>query len=465
MIRITETIFRDAHQSLIATRMRTSDMVPVAKALDQIGYHAMEVWGGATFDASLRFLNEDPWERLRTLRAAMPNTKLQMLLRGQNLLGYRHYPDDVVSAFIQASVRNGIDIIRIFDALNDARNVRLAIHETKEAGAHAQAAISYTKSPVHDIGYYVQKAQEYVNLGADSICIKDMSGILLPYDAYELVSRIKETVQVPLELHSHCSTGMANQSYMKAVEAGVDILDTALSPFANGTSQPPTEAVIAQFVNTPYDSGLDIKPLAEIAEYFEELRSKYVSEGLLNPKVMRTNVSTLINQVPGGMYSNLLSQLGQQQAMHRLEEVLEEVPHVRKDLGYPPLVTPMSQMVATQAVFNVLLGERYKIVPKEIKNYVRGMYGRPPAEISKEIVQKIIGDERQIQVRPADLLEPMMHKIPSEIKKYMEQDEDELTYLLFPQVALEFFQRRETGLYKIDTDLWQMDNEDETYPV
>ena len=270
---------------------------------------------------------------------------------------------------------------------------------------------------------------------------------------------------MPLELHSHCTTGMANQSYMKAVEAGVDILDTALSPFANGTSQPPTEAVIAQFANTPYDTGLDIKPLAEIAEYFEKLRANYASEGLLNPKVMRTNVSTLINQVPGGMYSNLLSQLGQQQAQDRLEEVLEEVPYVRKDLGYPPLVTPMSQMVATQAVFNVLLGERYKIVPKEIKNYVRGMYGRPPVEISKEIVQKIIGDERQIQVRPADLLEPMMHKIPSEIKKYMEQDEDELTYLLFPQVALEFFQRRETGLYKIDTDLWQMDNEDETYPV
>lgn len=465
MIQITETIFRDAHQSLIATRMRTSDMVPIAKALDAVGYHAMEVWGGATFDASLRFLNEDPWERLRILRDAMPNTKLQMLLRGQNLLGYRHYPDDVVSAFIQASIRNGIDIVRIFDALNDARNLKLAIQETKAAGAHAQAAISYTKSPVHDIAYYVEKAIEYVSLGADSLCIKDMSGILLPYDAYELVSRIKDAVKVPLELHSHCTTGMANQAYMKAVEAGVDILDTALSPFANGTSQPPTEVVIAQFAGTPYDSGLDIKPLSEIAEYFEALRSKYSSDGLLNPKVLRTNVSTLVNQVPGGMYSNLLSQLDSQQSQDRLEEVLEEVPHVRKDLGYPPLVTPMSQMVATQAVFNVLLGERYKVVPKEIKNYVRGMYGRPPAEIPADIVQKIIGDEPQIQVRPADLLEPMMNKIPQEIKKYMEQDEDELTYLLFPQVALEFFQRRETGLYKIDTDLWHMDSEEETYPV
>jgi len=465
MIQITETIFRDAHQSLIATRMRTSDMVPIAKALDAVGYHAMEVWGGATFDASLRFLNEDPWERLRILRDAMPNTKLQMLLRGQNLLGYRHYPDDVVSAFIQASIRNGIDIVRIFDALNDARNLKLAIQETKAAGAHAQAAISYTKSPVHDIAYYVEKAKEYVSMGADSLCIKDMSGILLPYDAYELVSRIKDAVKVPLELHSHCTTGMANQTYMKAVEAGVDILDTALSPFANGTSQPPTEVVIAQFAGTPYDSGLDIKPLSEIAEYFEALRSKYSSDGLLNPKVLRTNVSTLVNQVPGGMYSNLLSQLDSQQSQDRLEEVLEEVPHVRKDLGYPPLVTPMSQMVATQAVFNVLLGERYKVVPKEIKNYVRGMYGRPPAEIPADIVQKIIGDEPQIQVRPADLLEPMMNKIPQEIKKYIEQDEDELTYLLFPQVALEFFQRRETGLYKIDTDLWHMDSEDETYPV
>lgn len=465
MIRITETIFRDAHQSLIATRMRTSDMVPIAKALDKVGYHAMEVWGGATFDASLRFLNEDPWERLRILRDAMPNTKLQMLLRGQNLLGYRHYPDDVVSAFIQASIRNGIDIIRIFDALNDARNLKLAIHETKAAGGHAQAAISYTKSPVHDILYYVKKAQEYVDLGADSLCIKDMSGILLPYDAYELVSRIKDTVDVPLELHSHCTTGMANQTYLKAVEAGVDILDTALSPFANGTSQPPTEVMIAQFAGTPYDSGLDIRPMANIAEYFEALRSKYANDGLLNPKVMRTNVSTLVNQVPGGMYSNLLSQLDSQQSLDRLEEVLEEVPHVRKDLGYPPLVTPMSQMVATQAVFNVLLGERYKVVPKEIKNYVRGMYGRPPAQIPESIVQKIIGDEPQIQVRPADLLEPMMNRIPPEIKKYIEQDEDELTYLLFPQVALEFFQRRETGLYKIDTDLWQMDSEDETYPV
>ncbi|MTI48157.1 oxaloacetate decarboxylase subunit alpha [Sporosalibacterium faouarense] len=462
-VKITETVLRDGHQSLIATRMKTEEMLPILDKLDKVGYHALEVWGGATFDACLRFLNEDPWERLRAIRKRVKNTKLQMLLRGQNLLGYKNYPDDVVEEFIKKAIKNGIDIIRIFDALNDIRNLKTAIRATKEAGGHAQCAISYTISPVHNIDYYLKVAKEMENEGADSICVKDMSGILLPYEAVELVKELKKTVNIPIELHSHFTSGIANQTYMKAVEAGVDIIDTALSPFGNGTSQPATEPMIASLQNSPYDTGLDLELVNEIAEYFAPIRDKYMQEGILNPKVMGVNAKTLIYQVPGGMLSNLVSQLEQQGSMDKFEKVLEEVPRVREDLGYPPLVTPMSQMVGTQAVFNTILGDRYKMVPSEIKNYVKGLYGKPTVPISDEIKKKIIGDEEVYTGRPADLLKPQLGKFRSEIKEYIEQDEDVLSYALFPQVAVKFFQYRQAEKYQIDTSL--LDSEEKTYPV
>jgi oxaloacetate decarboxylase alpha subunit len=462
-VKITETIFRDAHQSLIATRMKTEEMLPIAEKLDQVGYHSLEVWGGATFDACLRFLNEDPWERLRKLRKTIKSTKLQMLLRGQNLLGYKNYPDDVVKEFIKKAIYNGIDIIRIFDALNDVRNLRTAIEATKKSGGHAQATISYTVSPVHNIEYYVNLAKDLESLGADSICIKDMSGILLPYEAEKLVRKLKENVRVPIQLHSHFTSGIANQTYMKAIEAGVDIIDTALSPFGNGTSQPSTEPMVASLLGSEYDTGLDLNLLNEIAEYFRPIRDKYMKEGILNPKVLGVDVKTLIYQVPGGMLSNLVSQLEQQGAIDKFEKVLEEIPKVREDLGYPPLVTPMSQMVGTQAVFNVILGERYKMVPLEIKNYVKGLYGRPTVPISKDIVKKIIGDEEIYTGRPADLLEPQLDILKNEIKEYMEQEEDVLTYALFPQVAVKYFQYRQAEKYKIDNTL--LNREEKTYPI
>lgn len=463
-IKITDTILRDAHQSLIATRMKLEDMLPIAEKLDNVGFHALEVWGGATFDACLRFLDEDPWHRLRELRKVFKKTKLQMLLRGQNLLGYKHYPDDVVEEFVKKSIENGIDIIRVFDALNDIRNIKTSIEAAKKYGGHAQAAISYTISPVHNVKYYVDLAVEMEKTGADSICIKDMSGILLPYVAQELVTEMKKKISIPIEIHSHFTSGLANLTYLKAIEAGADIIDTAISPLGNGTSQPATEPMIAALEgSTYYPDNIDMDLLLEVSDYFKKLKDKYVKEGLLNQKMFDVDVNTLVYQVPGGMLSNLVSQLKSQGKEHMFEEVLKEVPKVREDLGYPPLVTPMSQMVGTQAVFNVVLGERYKMVPTEIKNYVKGLYGRPILPISEEIKNKIIGDEEVFTGRPADLLEPQLDKLKDEIKEYIEQDEDVLTYALFPQIALEFFKKRLAKKYKIDHEL--LNEEYNVYPV
>lgn len=462
-VKITETVLRDGHQSLIATRMKTEEMLPIAEKLDKVGYHSLEVWGGATFDACLRFLNEDPWDRLRKLRKAFKNTKLQMLLRGQNLLGYKNYPDDVVEAFVTKAIENGIDIVRIFDALNDVRNLKTAIRATKKAGGHAQCAISYTKSPVHNIEYYINLAVEMVNNGADSICIKDMSGILLPYEAFEIVTNLKREINIPIQLHAHFTSGIANQTYLKGIEAGAEIIDTAISPFGMGTSQPATESIVASLRNSPFDTKLDLSLLNEIAEYFKVIREKYKKRGILNPKVLDIDTKALIYQVPGGMLSNLVSQLEHQGSLDKYDLVLEEVPRVREDLGYPPLVTPMSQMVGTQAVFNVILKERYKIVPLEIKNYVKGLYGKPTVPIDKEIIKKIIGDEEVYTGRPADLLKPSLENYRNEIKEYIEQDEDVLSYALFPQVAIKYFQLRQAKKYKIDNHLY--DKEDKIYPI
>lgn len=462
-VKITETVLRDAHQSLIATRLKTEEMLPILETLDEVGYNALEMWGGATFDSCLRFLNEDPWERLRVIRKHIKKTKLQMLLRGQNILGYKHYADDVVIEFVKKAIANGIDIIRIFDALNDVRNLKIALETTKKEGGHAQAAISYTISPVHTTETYVKLAKEMEDLGADSICIKDMSGLLTPYSAYELVSAIKNAINIPLELHSHATSGLASMTYLKAIEAGVDIVDTAISPFALGTSQPPTEPIAATLRGTNYDTGLDMDKLNKIAEYFRPIREKYMKEGILNPKVLGVDINTLKYQVPGGMLSNLVSQLTMQNALDKFDEVLEEVPRVRQDLGYPPLVTPTSQMVGTQAVFNVITGERYKMVPKEIKAYVKGMYGKPTVPIKEEIIKKIIGDEEVITCRPADLIDPQLKNLRNEVKEYIEQEEDVLSYALFPQVALKFFEQRQAEKYNIEGTL--VDKEQMTHPA
>lgn len=462
-VKITETVLRDGHQSLIATRLTTKQMTPILEQMDSVGYHALEMWGGATFDTSLRFLNESPWERLREIRKRVKNTKLQMLLRGQNLLGYKHYPDDVVKAFIERSVENGIDIIRIFDALNDTRNLELSIRTTKAAGAHAQGAISYTISPVHTTESFIDLARDMVQMGADSIAIKDMSGLLTPYAAFDLVKGLKSALDVPIEMHSHCTSGLADMTYLKAIEAGVDIIDTAISPFSLGTSQPPTESLVATLQGSPYDTGVDLTQLNKIAVYFNEIREASVKSGLLDSKMMAVDINTLVYQVPGGMLSNLVSQLKQSNALDKYEDVLKEVPRVREEMGYPPLVTPTSQIIGTQAVLNVVMGERYKMIPKEIKAYVKGMYGRPPVEISKEIVEKCIGDDEQITCRPADLLEPMMNDIPAELKEYMEHPEDLLSYLLFPQPAMSYFKFRQAERYKIEESL--LDKESQTHPV
>lgn len=461
-VKITETVLRDAHQSLMATRMTTEEMLPIAEKLDKVGYHSLEVWGGATFDACLRFLNEDPWERLRELKKRIKNTPLQMLLRGQNLVGYRHYPDDIVEKFIEKAVANGIDIIRIFDALNDVRNLEVAIKATKRVGAHAQGTLVYTISPVHTIDHYIRVAKELVELGVDSICIKDMSGILSPCIAYELVKRLKETVNVPIQLHSHYTSGMASMTYLKAIEAGVDAIDTAISPLALGTSQPATETMVAALKGTQYDTGLDLELLSEIASYFKEVKQNHYKE-IEFSMVMGVDTDVLVYQVPGGMLSNLIAQLKEQKALDKYREVLEEIPKVREDLGYPPLVTPMSQIVGTQAVLNVITGERYKMVPKEVKEYVKGLYGRPPAPISEEVKRKIMGDEETIQVRPADLLKPQFEEAKEEIKEYYEQEEDVLTYVLFPQIAKKFFEYRRARKYYIDSTL--INSEYMTYPV
>jgi pyruvate carboxylase subunit B len=455
-VKITDTTFRDAHQSLLATRMRTDAMLPIAEKMDQVGFFSLEAWGGATFDVAIRYLNEDPWERIRQLKKHVKKTPLQMLLRGQNIVGYRNYPDDLLIKFIEQASEDGIDIFRVFDALNDVRNMEVAIKAVKRMGKHAQGTISYTTSPVHTVEHFVDFACKLAELNCDSICIKDMAGILAPEPAFELVTALKKKVGLPIHLHSHSTSGMAMMTYLRACEAGVDILDTAFSPFASGTSQPPVESVVAGLKDTPYDTCLDLHLLNEIARYFRELREKYYDPlGLIDPKAERVDASIIVHQIPGGMFSNLLSQLREQKALKRLEEVLEEVPKVRKELGYPPLVTPTSQIVGTQAVLNVICGKRYGIVPKEVKDYVRGMYGKSPGPIDPKIKKKIIGDEQPIVGRPADLLEPALNKIPDDVKPFIRSEEDKITYLLFPQAALEYFRRKDEKRSEIKADLSQ----------
>ena len=442
---ITDTILRDAHQSQAATRMKLEDMLPALEKLDKIGYWSLECWGGATFDACMRFLNEDPWERLRTLKKHMPNTKLQMLLRGQNLLGYKHYSDDVVDMFVKKSIENGIDVVRIFDALNDPRNLEQAVKSCKEYGGICETAISYTESPVHNEEYFVNLAKTLENMGADVICIKDMANLLLPFDAYSLVKKLKESVKVPIHLHTHNTTGTGDMTYLMATQAGVDIVDCALSPFANGTANPSTESLVATLQGTEYDTGLDLTALSEAAAHFRAVADKMKSEGTLDPKVLNVDTKTLIYQVPGGMLSNLISQLKQAGAEDKYYDVLAEVPKVREDFGYPPLVTPTSQIVGTQAVMNILSGERYKMVPKESKALLRGEYGALPAPVNEDVRKKAIGEDEVITCRPADLIEPELKKYAVEMKEkgIGKTGEDVLSYALFPQVAEKFFAVRD----------------------
>ncbi|MCB6614759.1 oxaloacetate decarboxylase subunit alpha [Ruminococcus sp. 210702-SL.1.03] len=462
-LKITETVLRDAHQSLIATRMSLDEMLPIMSEMDKIGYYSAEVWGGATFDACIRFLNEDPWERLRVIRREMPNTKLQMLFRGQNMLGYRHYADDCVEYFVQKSIANGIDIIRIFDALNDIRNLETAVKAAKKEGGHAQIAMSYTTGDVFTHEYYVNYAKQIESLGADSICIKDMAALLTPYEAGALVSELKKAVKIPIQLHTHYTTGLASMCIMKAAEAGVDVVDTAMSPLALGTSHAPTESVVAAFRGTEYDTGLDLVKLGEIREYFMKLRKKYIDNGLLDPKMLATDANALIYQVPGGMLSNLLSQLKQAGKEDQLNEVLAEVPRVRADAGSPPLVTPSSQIVGTQAVFNVITGERYKTVTKEFKGIVKGEYGKTPEPIDPEFQKMILKGEEPITCRPADLLEPELDKLKQECAEWTEQEEDVLTYAMFPKVAPKFFEQRRNKKYGVDGA--HADAENKVHPV
>ncbi len=457
-VKIMETILRDAHQSQAATRMSIDEMLPICDKLDKVGYYALEAWGGATFDSCLRYLNEDPWERLRKLRKALPNSKLQMLLRGQNLLGYKHYADDVVDKFCELSVKNGIDIIRIFDALNDPRNMRQAIESTRKYGGTVEAAISYTTSEVHTVDYFVNLAVELEKMGAQIICIKDMANLLLPYTAYELVSRLKEKVTVPLHLHTHNTAGIGDMTNLKAIEAGCDIVDTALSPLGNGTSQPATESLVATLKGTQYDTGIDLTALNELTVYFKKVAERLSADGFLSPQVLKVDVNALIYQVPGGMLSNLISQLKQQGASDKLLSVLEEVPRVRADLGYPPLVTPSSQIVGTQAVLNVVTGERYKMVTKETKGMLTGEYGKLPVEPKAEVVKKIIGDAERITCRPADRIEPELDKLRGEIAEYAESEEDVLTYALFPQLAVPFFKRRKAAKHGVDETIYGKDS-------
>lgn len=462
-VKITETILRDAHQSLIATRMTTEQMLPIIDKMDKIGYHSVECWGGATFDASLRFLKEDPWERLRKLRTGFKNTKLQMLFRGQNILGYRHYADDVVEYFVQKSISNGIDIIRIFDALNDLRNLECAVKAANKEKGHAQVAISYTLGDAYTEEYYIDMAKRIEAMGANSICIKDMAGLLVPYEATKLITTLKSAVSIPIDLHTHYTSGVAAMTYMKAVEAGCDIIDTAMSPFAMGTSQPATEVMVETFKGTPYDTGFDQQLLAEIADYFRPMRDKALESGLLNPKVMGVDIKTLLYQVPGGMLSNLVSQLKEQKAEDKYYDVLREIPRVRKDFGEPPLVTPSSQIVGTQAVLNVIAGERYKMVTKETKAVLSGEYGRTVKPFDPEVQKKVIGDVTPITCRPADLLKPELKTIEKEMEQWKEQDEDVLSYALFPQVATEFFKYRQAQKTKVDVTA--ADTKNQAYPV
>ena len=467
-VKICETILRDAHQSLIATRMPTELMLPILDKMDKVGYHSVECWGGATFDASLRFLKEDPWERLRLLRKGLPNTKLQMLFRGQNILGYRHYADDVVEYFVQKSIANGIDIIRIFDCLNDLRNLQAAVDATNKEKAqsgkgHAQIALSYTLGDAYTMDYWMDMAKRIEDMGADSICIKDMAGLLVPYKAQELVTAMKSATKLPIDLHSHYTSGVAGMTYLKAVEAGVDIIDTAMSPLSMGTSQPATEVMVETFKGTPYDTGLDQNLLAEIADYFRPYREECLSNGLLNPKVMGVNIKTLLYQVPGGMLSNMVSQLKEQNAEDKYDDVLKEIPMVRKDMGEPPLVTPSSQIVGTQAVFNVLMGERYKMATDQTKDLLRGKYGQTVKPMNPEVIEKVIPGEERITCRPADLIPNELDKIESEMKEWKQQDEDVLSYALFPQVATDFFKYRQAQQEKVD--MTKADAKNGAYPV
>ncbi|MGL5676269.1 MAG: oxaloacetate decarboxylase subunit alpha [Cellulosilyticaceae bacterium] len=462
-VKIMDTTLRDAHQSLLATRMTTEEMLPIAATMDKAGFYAMEVWGGATFDACLRFLKEDPWERLRKLRAEIKNTKLQMLFRGQNILGYRHYADDVVEYFVQKSIANGIDIIRIFDALNDMRNLQTSVDATRKEGGHAQVAISYTLSDVHTLEYYIQLAKQIEEMGAHSICIKDMAGLLVPFEAERLIRALKTNVSIPLQLHTHYTSGVASMTYLKAIEAGCDIIDTAMSPLAMGTSQPATEVLVETFKGTPYDTGINQEVLNEVTEYFRPMREEALASGLLNTKVLAVDINTLRYQVPGGMLSNLVSQLKEQKAEDKFYDVLKEIPRVRADFGYIPLVTPSSQIVGTQAVLNVLAGERYKMVSKESKAVVRGEYGQTSVPIQDDVIKAVIGDAERITCRPADLLKPELHTLEKEMLMYKQQDEDILSYALFPQVATEFFKHREAQQKKVDLTL--ADTENKAYPV
>ena len=441
-VKIVETALRDGHQSLFATRMTTEEVLLAIDELDKAGYYALEVWGGATFDSCISFLNEDPWERLREIKKRVKHTKLQMLFRGQNILGYRHYSDDVVDKFVELSLKNGIDIIRVFDALNDVRNLKQAVTSTKKYGGECQIALSYTTSPIHTVDYYVELAKEVEKMGADSLCIKDMAGVLLPEDAYELVSKLKASVKIPIELHGHCTGGIMEMTYRKAIEAGVDIIDTALSPLSGGTSQPSTEAFQYALAGTKYDPQLNVEMLNKAASILTKVKDKYLANGLLNPKALIKNPNILKYQVPGGMLSNLMKQLSDQGAMDKYEEVLNEVPRVRKDMGYPPLVTPLSQMVGTQAVMNVLTGERYKMVPKEIKDYLHGKYGASPAPVNEEVRHKIIGDDEVITYRPADKIEPEFEKLKEKYKDLAKSDEDVLTCALFEAKAVKFLTAR-----------------------
>lgn len=441
-VKIVETGLRDGHQSLFATRMTTDEVLLALKELDKVGYYAIEIWGGATFDACLRFLNEDPWERLRKVKKVCKNTKLQMLFRGQNILGYRHYADDVVEKFVQLAIKNGIDIIRIFDALNDIRNLECAVKATKKYGGECQIALSYTTSPVHTVEYYVNLAKQIEALGADSICIKDMAGVLLPETAYELITQLKANTKLPIELHSHCTGGLMEMTYLRAIQAGVDIIDTAISPLSGGTSQPCTESINYALEGTEYDPKLNKDMLNIAASKLAKVKQKYIDNKTLNPKVLTCNPNILKYQVPGGMLSNLISQLTQQGSLDRLDEVLAEVPNVRKDLGYPPLVTPLSQMVGTQAVLNVLNGERYKMVPKEINDYLHGKYGASPAPVDEAIRHKIIGDDKVITHRPADDLAPEFKSLKAQYKDVAKTDEDVLSVALFGDVAIKFLKQR-----------------------
>ncbi|MCR5178170.1 MAG: oxaloacetate decarboxylase subunit alpha, partial [Lachnospiraceae bacterium] len=461
-VKITETILRDAHQSLIATRMPIEQMLPIAATMDKVGYNAVECWGGATFDACLRFLKEDPWERLRKLKKEFKNTKLQMLLRGQNILGYKHYPDDVVEYFVQKSIANGMDIIRIFDCLNDLRNLETSVKATKKEGGHAQVTLVYTLGDAYTMDYWMNISKEIESMGADSICIKDMSGLLLPVAAEELIKSMKKATNLPLELHTHYTSGCGSMTYFKAAEAGVDIIDCAISPFALGTSQPATEVMVEAFKGTPYDTGLDQNILAEIADHFRPYREECLKSGLMDPKVLGVNIKTLLYQVPGGMLSNMVSQLKEQNASDKYQAVLEEIPRVRKDFGEPPLVTPSSQIVGTQAVMNVLMG-RYKVATEQTKDLLSGHYGKTVKPFNPEVQKQILGDREVITCRPADLLEPGLPKFEEEVKEWKQQDEDVLSYALFPQVAIDFFKYRKAQQDGID--LKKADTKNGAYPA